>query len=330
MSIADKRVLLLDVEKGLGSFFTADNVAKAMQILSETLGSYEVTLVNIDSCNAESGELLETFLNAKRIEGRSEKTIERYRYIIQRMYDAVNAPIRQISVFHLRNYLSAEKSRGVSDSTLDGTRQVLSSYFGWLQKEGLLQNNPTINLNPIKSVKKVRKPYTQIDIEKIKECCKCNRDKAIISLLLSTGCRISEVCSLNRSDIDFQNKEITVLGKGNKERTVFIDDITALMVQRYLEERKDVCPALFIGKGTDRMKPCGIRKMLNNLADKANVDHVHPHRFRRTLATNLIDHGMTIQEVAAILGHEKLDTTMKYVYLSKTNVKNNYNRFRAG
>lgn len=327
MSIADKKVLLLDFEKGLSSVLTADNIARVMQTLSESLNHFEVTYINMASGNMESAELLETFLNAKRIEGRSEKTVERYGYIIQRMYDSINVPIKQISVFHLRNYLSQEKTRGVSDSTLDGTRQVLSAYFGWLHKEGLIQNNPTVNLNPIKFVKKVRKPYTQIDIEKMKENCKSSRDKAIISLLLSTGCRISEVCSLNRNDIDFQNKEITVLGKGNKERTVFVDDVTIMMLRRYLGDRKDAYPALFIGKGTDRMKPGGIRKMLNTLADEAGIDHVHPHRFRRTLATNLIDHGMAVQEVAAILGHEKLDTTMKYVYLSKTNVKNNYNRY---
>jgi site-specific recombinase XerD len=145
--------------------------------------------------------------------------------------------------------------------------------------------------------------------------------------LLSTGCRISEICALNRNDIDIVNKEILVLGKGNKERTVFIDDVTAMLLQRYLEERKDDSEALFVGKGTSRLKPGGIRKILNAVATKAGVENTHPHRFRRTLATSLIDHGMPIQEVAAILGHEKLDTTMKYVYLNKTHVKNSYNKY---
>ena len=298
-----------------------------MQVLSENMSSFEIVCVNDESNDFESEELLNTFLNAKRLEGRSDKTIARYEYIIRKMQNSIKTPIRKISVFHLRNYLSNEKVRGVSDSTLDGIRQVLSAYFGWLQKECLITVNPAINLSPIKSTKKVRKPYSAIDIEKLKECCTNNRDRAIIAILLSTGCRISEICQLNRNDIDFANKEITVLGKGNKERTVFIDDVTVMLLQRYLNERKDGYEALFVGKGTDRLKQGGVRKLLHTVADKAGVDNTHPHRFRRTLATSLIDHGMPIQEVAAILGHEKLDTTMRYVYISKSNVKNSYNKY---
>lgn len=327
MSIAAKQVLLHDIESDLGAFLTADNTTNVMRIISERISSFEVEQSKNDVSDAESDELLATYLSAKQLEGRSEKTLARYEYIIKRMYEKVNVPIRKISVFHLRTYLSGEKDRGISDSTLDGIRQVLSAYFGWLQKEGLLPSNPTVNLNSIKTIKKVRKPYTAIDIEKLKECCENDRDKAIMSLLLSTGCRISEICALNRNDIDFINKEILVLGKGNKERTVFIDDVTAMLLQRYLANRKDDSLALFVGKGTERMQPCGIRKMIHAVAERAGVENAHPHRFRRTLATTLIDHGMPIQEVAAILGHDKLDTTMKYVYLNKNNVKNSYNKY---
>ena len=326
MSVADKQTLICDIERKLASFLTADDITKVMQVFSESIGTFNISRVVDNVHDTESEELLKTFLSAKQLEGRSEKTIERYNYIIRRMYKVVNTPVSKISVFHLRNYLSDEKSRGVADSTLDGIRQVFSAYFSWLQKENLIVSNPTLNLNPIKAVKKVRKPYSTIDIERLKECCDKPRDKAIISLLLATGCRISEVCALNRNDINFISKEILVLGKGNKERTVFIDDVTVMLLQRYLEDRKDNLDALFIGKGSERLKPGGIRKLLNGIAKKAGVENTHPHRFRRTLATSLINHGMPIQEVASILGHEKLDTTMKYVYLNKTNVKNNYNK----
>lgn len=327
MSIADKQTLMRDMETQIASFLTVENVVKVMRVLSENMNVFEINRIADSTSDAESEELLKTFLNAKKLEGRSDKTIERYEYIIRKMYDAVNAPVSKISVFHLRNYLSDEKARGISDSTLDGTRQVFSAYFGWLQKECLITSDPTINLNPIKSIKKVRKPYSAIDIEKLKECCVKTRDKAIIALLLSTGCRISEICALNKKDVDYINKEIVVLGKGNKERTVFIDEVTAMLLQRYLDERKDDYEALFIGKGSERLTPHGIRNLLHRIAVKAGVENTHPHRFRRTLATNLIDHGMPVQEVAAILGHEKLDTTMKYVYLSKNNVKNSYNKY---
>ena len=144
---------------------------------------------------------------------------------------------------------------------------------------------------------------------------------------MSTGCRISEMTQLNRNDIDLTNLECTVLGKGNKERTVYLDPVAAMLIRDYLNERIDDYPALFIGKGTDRISPHGVRFMLNKVAEKSSVDHVHPHKFRRTLATNLIRHGMPIQEVASILGHDKLDTTMQYVVLDKTEVKHSYMKY---
>ena len=235
--------------------------------------------------------------------------------------------INKITIFNLRNYLLNEKSRGISDKTLNGIRDVFNSFFGWLWKEGLIENNPCNNLGPIKCIKKIRKPYSDSDIEKLKEKCYDVRDKAFICFMLSTGCRISEICQLNKSDINFVTLECKVLGKGDKERIVFIDDVTSMLLQRYLSERKDEYNALFIGKGTCRMTPGGVRARLKTIAIEAGVENVHPHRFRRTLATNLISHGMAIQDVSMILGHEKIDTTMTYVYRDKESVKNSYKKF---
>lgn len=327
MSTASKQMLLHDIEAALGNFLTVNDVTLAMTAIAEQFSAFDVEQSDDSASDAESNELLKAYLDAKQIEGRSPNTLARYRRAIEHLYAYLNVPIRKISVFHLRKYLADEKERGIADRTLDGTRQIFSAYFGWLQKEGLLRENPTANLGAIKSIKKVRKPYTAVDIERLKECCSRDRDKAIVSILLSTGCRISEICALNRDSIDFVNKEILVLGKGNKERTVFIDDVTVMLLTRYLDSRSDTDDALFVGKGTDRLHPGGVRFMLKNVARKAGVENVHPHRFRRTLATNLIDHGMPIQEVASILGHDKLDTTMKYVYIDKSNVKNSYNRY---
>ena len=327
MSIAAKQLMLRDVEKNLGVFLTVEEVRYTMQVLTECLSIFDVEQIEEKCTDAESGEYLTAFLEAKRVEGRAESTINQYDYIINRMYEAISVPIKKISVFHLRSYFAAESARGISNCTLNGVRSVIVGYFNWLQKEGLLTHNPTINLNPIKDTKKVLLPYTTVDIEKLKESCKTNRNKAIISILLSTGCRIGEICRLNRTDINFATKEIIVLGKGKKERTVFIDDVTSMLLQRYLSERSDCYEALFIGKGSKRLTASGIRKMLHAVANIANVENTHPHRFRRTLATNLNYHGMPIQEVAAILGHEKLDTTMKYVYINKSNVKTSYYKY---
>jgi len=221
----------------------------------------------------------------------------------------------------------AEKERGISNGTLDGIRSTLSSYFGWLQKEGLIEKNPCGNLGTIKCAKVVRQPYSSEDLERLKEGCKTLRDKAIVSFLLSTGCRISEVCGLNRDDIHFDTLECKVLGKGNKERIVYLDAVSAMFVKRYLNGRKDDNPALFVGKFKERLEPGGTRIMLKALERRTGVENIHPHRFRRTLATNLISRGMAIQEVAAILGHERIDTTMKYVCLDKSAVKNSYRKY---
>ncbi len=327
MSIAAKQTMLKNLEKALRSELTYDNIVTVIDALSSQLDHYNVETLESNYPLEESNDLLTAFIEAKQVEGRSEKTLERYEYIINKLIKELNVPIRNITIYHLRSYLMKMKKDGMSDNTIEGTRSIFNSFFGWLQKEGLLRDNPCANINTIKCIQKVRLPYADTDIEKLKEVCSSVRDKAIISFLLCTGCRVSEVCELNRDSIDFQNMECIVHGKGNKERVVFINPVTAMLVERYLQERKDSSPALFIGKGTTRMSPGGIRFMLTNAAKKANVENVHPHRFRRTLATNLINRGMPIQEVSTILGHTALDTTMTYIYTEKSNVKNSYNKY---
>ena len=272
-------------------------------------------------------DLLDAYTAAMQIQGRSEKTIKRYRYLIGRMMREVSVPTRSITVYHLRQYLAKEKARGISDRTLESTRQVFSAYFNWLHREQLVDTNPTANLGAIKYPKKIKVTYSEIDIEKMKFCCKTLRDRAIICFLLSTGCRISEMVGLNRADVDLNNLECTVLGKGNKERTAFLDSVTGMLIRDYLAQRTDDSPALFVSRRGKRLSAQGVRAMMANLAKDSTVDHVHPHKFRRTLATSLIRHGMPIQEVAAILGHDKLDTTMQYVVLDKTDVKNSYRKY---
>lgn len=326
MAIEAKVLFLNRVEKALGDIVTANQLTDVMSALSDELANYDFE--QNEAVKYEVDDFLDAFVSAKQIEGRSEKTVERYRYIITRFMNDTKVPTRSITVFHLRKYLNELKGRGLSDSTLEGIREVFSSYFNWLQKENLIEINPCSNLGAIKCQKKVKVAYTEVDLEMLKMHCKRPRDKAIICFLLSTGCRVSEMTQLNRDDVDLRNRECKVLGKGNKERIVYIDQVTAMTLNEYLKSRKDDHPALFIGKGTERLKPSGIRLMLKNIQEDAHIEGtVHPHRFRRTLATNLIHHGMPIQEVARILGHEKLDTTMKYVCLNDTDIKYSYNKY---
>ena len=327
MSVVTKQVVIRSLEQDLRDKLTASEVDIVLESLAMQLTNYEIERIGSDVAFHEAEEYIDAFLAAKRIEGRSPKTIAHYGYILRKATKEMNTPIKSLTVYHLRQYLTNEKKRGVSDRTLNGVRSIFSSFFNWLNAEGMISCSPCVNLGHIKYTKKVRSPFTSIELESLKEQCLIPRDKAIVHFLLSSGCRISEICALNRNDIDLQNKECVVLGKGNKERIVYLDDVTAMLLTVYLENRKDDFPALFIGKGSSRMTPGGIRKMLSNVAKRAGVENVHPHRFRRTLATNLINRGMSIQEVASILGHENINTTMTYVYVDKINVKNNYRRY---
>lgn len=325
MAIEAKAILLKTLEQSLSTQITAADMIKVLSTVADKLSIFDVQ--QVDNETSEKDDLLDAYVTAMQIQGRSQKTIDRYVYIIKRMMKFVKVHTRNVTVYHLRRYLAQEKARGISDRTLEGNRQVFSAYFNWLQREGLINGNPTANLGAIKYQKKIKVIYSDVDMERIKYSCGSLRDRAIVCFLRSTGCRISEMTQLNRDDVDLVNLECTVVGKGNKERTVYLDAVTGMLLREYLNSRTDLMPALFVGKGTERLKPGGVRYMLCNLANKANVEHVHPHKFRRTLATNLIRHGMPIQEVAAILGHDKLDTTMQYVVLDKSDVKNAYRKY---
>lgn len=325
MAYEAKAAFLNDVERQLSYVLTAADMTATMKIISDQLSAYAMESQGTDLMDQD--DLLDVYLSAMSVEGRSPKTIERYRYIINRMMAAVRTPTRKITVYHLRKYLSDEKARGICDGTLESNRQIFSAYFNWLQRERLIDQNPTANLGAIKCPKKQKDIYSEVDLERLKFGCKSLRDRAVIAFLRATGCRISEMCGLNRDDVDLISMECKVVGKGNKERTVFLDQVAAATISAYLASREDAFPALFIGKGSARMKPGGIRKMLNDLGESAHVEHVHPHKFRRTTATTLIRHGMPIQEVAAILGHDKLDTTMRYVVLDKSEIKNAYQKY---
>lgn len=325
MAIEAKIDFLNMTEKRLSTIITADAMQKALCAMADVLEGYEVRQAAFQDDGQD--DLLDCYIDALKVQGRSEKTLERYRYIIAKVMRFVGVPTRRVTVYHLRNYIAAEQKRGVSDRTANGERSVLTAYFNWLQRESLIERNPTANLGVIKCAKKKKKTFTAADIERLKNACTSTRDRAIISFLAATGCRISEATALNRADIDFNTMECVVRGKGDKERTVYIDPVAAMHLKAYFAERQDIAPALFVGKGAKRLQPGGVRCELNKIAARAGVDHVHPHKFRRTLATELARHGMPIQEVANVLGHDHIDTTMQYVILNTDDVKHSYMRY---
>lgn len=324
MSYEAKALFLNSLEQDLSHMVTAADMAKVLSTVSDVLAGYEM-----EQRNQETGpdDLLDVYLSALSVEGRSEKTRERYRYSITRLMESVRVPTRHVTVYHLRGYLAQEKDRGISDSTLEGNRQIYCAYFNWLHRENLIPVNPAANLGAIKCQKKVKKAYSDVDLENLKTQCNSVRDRAIIAFLLSTGCRISEMTQLNKTDMDLVNYECKVLGKGNKERTVYFDAVTAMFIKEYLATRTDDYEALFVGKGSDRLTPGGVRDMLRKTGFRADVEKVHPHRFRRTFATTRAARGMPIQDIAHLLGHEKIDTTMKYIEQNEEDIKYSYRKY---
>lgn len=325
MAIDAKVSFIEQMEKSLAGVLTVEQMERMRKAAEDIMDHFD--MVEIRMMDASDDDLLQCYIDAMKVQNRSQKTIARYEYEIRRMMDYVKVPTRRISVYHLRNYLAKEQARGVKDTTLEGLRQIYSAYFNWLQREALIEKNPTANLGSIKCAKREKKKYTEIEIAKLIDCCTGIRDRAIIQFLASTGCRVSEMTQLNRDDVHLDKLECVVHGKGNKERTVFLSEVAGEMIRTYLMTRKDDEEALFVGIRNERLQPNGVRTMLNALAKKAGVEHAHPHKFRRTLATELTRRGMPIQEVARILGHEKIDTTMKYVNMDHDFVKTEYRRY---
>lgn len=323
-----KQTFLNQVRSRAAEELTAADMDRLTAILSDVLEGFRVEELKTDSWTANDDDLIASFVSSLNVQGRSQKTIERYVYVISRFMKAANTTTRSVTVYHIRDWLTAEKKRGIQESTLEGNRTVLSSYFSWLFREGLIEKNPITNVGVIKVPKKQKKTYSDIDFEKLNQCCESIRNRAIIHFLRSTGCRISEMCGLDRDMVDLEALECVVHGKGNKDRTVYLDPVAGMLLAEYLKQRTDTSPALFVCmRGQERIQPNGVRVMLKTLGRTAGVDHVHPHKFRRTLATDLARHGMPIQEVANLLGHEKLDTTMRYVVLNKEETKYNYRRY---
>lgn len=299
-------------------------------VLTIELNRYEVqercTDVAVQDSSAE--KLLKKFIATKRVEGLSEATLQRYGEENMRLIQFLRKPLNDITAYDLRFYLSYRREEGgVSNRTLDGMRRCYSSFFTWLSDEGLIGQNPCVAVAQIKYRKTVKKPYSAKEIERLRKACDNIRDLALIDFLYSTGCRVSEVSRLDIADIDFESRECTVIGKGNKERVVYLSEVAEMNLREYLIGRKDTSDALFIGKGSKRLHKNGIEAVLKRLGEVAEVENVHPHRYRRTLATNLLNRGMNIQDVAVILGHSDLKTTQVYCYISQANVKAAYSKY---
>lgn len=303
-------------------------------VLYCVLSGYEITERSRELRQVDGSweEELGAFLVRKRVEGRSDGTIEQYHQHLKRMLQYINKPVKEITEADLFMYISVyKKKRNVSNVYLDNIRLVFSSFFSWLNNKGYISKNPAAGLDPIKKEKRIKKSLSDTELEILRRNCVIKRDTALVEFLYSTGVRVSELIALNRQDIDFDGMKAVVYGKGAKEREVYLTAAACMHLKEYIVERDDDSEALFVSlkQPHERLSVAGVEEILRRLGRETGIEKVHPHRFRRTMATNILHKGIPIEEVRDILGHVKLDTTLIYCQVSRENVRHHHKKYMS-
>lgn len=303
-----------------------------LQRLQESLLEHLTEKQNEKKHPTDNTEYLEMFIAAKSIEGCSDRTLTYYKTTIQNMFQKITTSVMQITTEMLREYLSEYQTiNDCGKVTIDNIRRNLSSFFSWLEDEDYIIKSPVRRIHKVRTGTTVKETFSDENIEVLRDGCEEKRDLAIIDLLYSTGMRVGELVNLDISDVNFEERQCIVYGKGNKERQVYFDARTKLHLGNYLESRKDKNPALFVTLDNphERLKISGVEIRLRELGRKLDIDKVHPHKFRRSMATKAIDKGMPIEQVQRLLGHQQIDTTMRYAMVSQNNVKISHRKFIA-
>lgn len=324
INMEEKIVLVLNE---MSEYLTVEQMKKLQEVIVKTFAENEAPKTEISN-----DEFLKMFLDAKRIEGCSYRTIKYYRVTIEHLLKNVISPIRKITTEMMRAYLvDYQKINNCGKTTVDNIRRNISSFFSWLEEEDYILKSPMRRIHKIKTQKTVKNIISDEEIEKLRDNCKNIRDTAMIDLLYSTGIRVGELVKLNIEDIDFSERECVVFGKGDKERRVYFDAKSKIHLKNYIESRKDNNPALFVTLNApyDRLKISGVEIRIRELGRMLNLEKVHPHKFRRTMATRAIDKGMPIEQVQKILGHSQIDTTMQYAIVNQNNVKASHRKYIA-
>ena len=319
-----KEEIMNEIMQQMLQFLDNDQLKKLKIVMEQTLLHYEVSKTSLGVENDDSSNLISIFIAAKRIEGCSEKTLKYYQSTIDAMILYLGKNVRHILTEDLRSYLTEYQNKNQSSRvTIDNIRRILSSFFSWLEDEDYIIKSPVRRIHKVKTASNIKETYTDEELELMRDNCMVIRDLAIIDMLSTTGMRIGEMVLLNRDDINFIERECKVFGKGDKERIVYFDARTKLHLQEYLNSRKDNNPALFVTlkQPNLRIKIGGVEQRLREMGKKLNISKVHPHKFRRTLATIAIDKGMPIEQLQRLLGHKRIDTTLQYAMVKQSNVK---------
>lgn len=305
---------------------------RLQEVLSTAFDKVEITPLESEEGERAkaNGELLNAFISAKKIEGCSEKTLHYYRSSIEALLGSEPKRINEIETNDIRKYLACyQENRGSSRVTIDNLRRIFSSFFAWLEDEAYIDKSPVRRIHKVKTDSLVKEVLSDEQLEQLRDNCTNKRDLAIIDILSSTGIRVGELVKLNRDDIDFHERQCVVFGKGNKERLVYFNARTKLHLQQYLDERTDDNPALFVSLNSPhtRLTISGVEVRMRQMGQQLSIPKVHPHKFRRTLATMAIDKGMPIEQVQRLLGHVRIDTTLHYAIVNQNNIKLAHRKF---
>ena len=327
-----KDKLITQIQVRMASALNMEQLEELRRVLTNAFYGVDITEKEaIEPTDAtDNGGMLDVFIAAKRIEGCSDKSLKYYTFTVRQMLNSMGKHFREISTDDLRGYLANyQKDRGSSKVTIDNMRRIFSSFFGLLEDEDYILKSPVRRIHKIKTDKPIKETISDEGLELLRDACDEIRDLAIIDLLASSGMRVGELVNLNRGDMNFHERECVVLGKGGSERMVYFDARTKIHLLNYLESRDDNNPALFVSLNQpyERLLVGGVETRLRKIGKRADLKKVHPHKFRRTLATRAIDKGMPIEQVQRLLGHVKIDTTMHYAMVNQSNVKNSHRKF---
>ncbi len=318
---------LVKILNEMAEYLSISQMKKLQEVLLKNMKEQEDSL-----SEATNYDYLEMFIAAKKIEGCSDRTVAYYKATVEHLLKCIDTPIRKITTDEIRSYLAKHQEKsGCSKTTVDNIRRNISSFFSWLEEEDYILKSPMKRIHKIKTVQPVKEIISDELIERLRDACLCKRDLAMVDLLYSTGIRVGELVRLNVDDISFEERECVVFGKGDKERKVYFDAKAKLHLQDYLKERNDDNPALFVTLDAphQRLKISGVEIRIRRLGRSVNAEKIHPHKFRRTMATRAIDKGMPIEQVQKILGHSQIDTTMQYAMVNQSNVKNAHRKYIA-
>lgn len=316
---------IVNIINTMAEYLSIEQLKKLQEVILKELSENEVPKEEVSNV-----EYLKLFLNAKQMEGCSTRTIQYYRVTVEHFINDMQHSVRKINTEQIRDYLVRyQKINNCSKVTIDNIRRNLSSFFSWLEEEDYILKSPMRRIHKIRTKTVVKETISDEDIEKLRDHCSELRDVAMIDLLYSTGIRVGELVNLDIKDVNFEQRECVVFGKGDKERRVYFDAKAKIHLKRYLASRTDNNPALFVTLGAphNRLKISGVEIRIRELGRSLGLDRIHPHKFRRTMATRAIDKGMPIEQVQKILGHSQIDTTMQYAIVNQNNVKNAHQKY---